>query len=52
MLVPTAEEDPAIELPVFDDAASGAPRGILYLTPEERSLVQGVSGNARACRRW
>ena len=23
-----------------------APRGILYLTPEERSLVQGVSGNS------
>jgi len=45
VLVPTAEEDPAIELPVFASLFR-APRGILYLTPEERSLVQGVSGNA------
>ncbi len=45
VLVPTAEEDPAIELPVFGDLFR-SPRGIVYLTPEERSLVQGVSGNA------
>ena len=45
VLVPTAEEDPAIELPVFAELFR-APRGILYLTPEERTLVQGVSGNA------
>ena len=45
VLVPTAEEDPAIELPVFGELFR-APRGILYLTPEERTLVQGVSGNA------
>src|SRR5205807_8907358 len=45
VLVPTAEEDPAIELPVFGELFR-APRGLLYLTPEERSLVQGVSGNA------
>jgi len=45
VLVPTAEDDPAIELPVFG-ALFRAPRGILYLTPEERALVQGVSGNA------
>jgi glycosyltransferase involved in cell wall biosynthesis len=44
VLVPTAEEDPAIELPVFADLFR-APRGIVYLTPEERSLVQGASGN-------
>lgn len=44
VLVPTAEEDPAIELPVFADLFR-APRGIIYLTPEERSLVQGVSAN-------
>jgi glycosyltransferase involved in cell wall biosynthesis len=44
VLVPTAEEDPAIELPVFGDLFRGA-RGIVYLTPEERSLVQGASGN-------
>jgi glycosyltransferase involved in cell wall biosynthesis len=46
VLVPTAEEDPAIELPVFGELFR-APRGILYLTPEERSLVQGVSGNSQ-----
>jgi glycosyltransferase involved in cell wall biosynthesis len=45
VLVPTAEEDPAIELPVFGDLFRSA-RGIVYLTPEERSLVQGASGNA------
>jgi glycosyltransferase involved in cell wall biosynthesis len=45
VLVPTAEEDPAIELPVFGELFR-SPRGIVYLTPEERSLVQGVSGNA------
>jgi glycosyltransferase involved in cell wall biosynthesis len=45
VLVPTAEEDPAIELPVFGDLFR-APRGIVYLTPEERALVQGASGNA------
>lgn len=44
VLVPTAEEDPAIELPVFRPLFR-APRGIVYLTPEERALVQAVSGN-------
>jgi glycosyltransferase involved in cell wall biosynthesis len=44
VLVPTAEEDPAVELPVFGPLFR-APRGILYLTPEERALVNGVSGN-------
>jgi glycosyltransferase involved in cell wall biosynthesis len=44
VLVPTAEEDPAIELPVFAEVFR-APRGLIYLTPEERALVQGVSGN-------
>jgi glycosyltransferase involved in cell wall biosynthesis len=45
VLVPTAEADPAIRLPLFRDLFR-APRGILYLTPEERELVQEVSGNA------
>jgi glycosyltransferase involved in cell wall biosynthesis len=45
VLVPTAEEDPAIELPVFH-ALLRRPRGILYLTPEERSLVHTAAGNA------
>jgi glycosyltransferase involved in cell wall biosynthesis len=44
VLVPTAEEDPAIELPVFGDLFR-APRGLVYLTPEEKALVQGVSQN-------
>jgi glycosyltransferase involved in cell wall biosynthesis len=44
VLVPTAEEDPAIELPIFRSLFR-APRGIVYLTPEEKSLVQGVSAN-------
>jgi glycosyltransferase involved in cell wall biosynthesis len=44
VLVPTAEEDPAVELPVFGPLFR-APRGLLYLTPEERALVNGVSGN-------
>lgn len=44
VLVPTAEEDPAIELPVFAELFR-SPRGIVYLTPEEKSLVEGVSGN-------
>jgi glycosyltransferase involved in cell wall biosynthesis len=44
VLVPTAEEDPAIELPVFASLFR-APRGLIYLTPEEKALVEGVSGN-------
>ena len=44
ILVPTAEEDPAIRLTVFKELFR-APRGIVYLTPEERALVQGAGGN-------
>jgi glycosyltransferase involved in cell wall biosynthesis len=44
VLVPTAEEDPAVRLPVFAPLLR-APRGIVYLTPEEQQLIQGVSGN-------
>jgi glycosyltransferase involved in cell wall biosynthesis len=44
VLVPTAEEDPAIALPAFHELLR-LPRGILYLTPEERALVQTASGN-------
>jgi len=44
VLVPTAEEDPAIELGVFH-ALLRSPRGIVYLTPEERALVETASGN-------
>jgi glycosyltransferase involved in cell wall biosynthesis len=44
VLVPTAEEDPAIRLGIFRDLFR-IPRGIVYLTPEERELVEEVSGN-------
>jgi len=44
ILVPTAEEDPAIQLTVFKELFR-APRGIVYLTPEEQALVQGAGGN-------
>jgi glycosyltransferase involved in cell wall biosynthesis len=44
VLVPTAEDDRALRLPVFGEVLR-APRGILYLTPEERDLVREVSGN-------
>jgi glycosyltransferase involved in cell wall biosynthesis len=44
ILVPTAEEDPAIRLTVFREFFR-LPRGIVYLTPEEKALVQGAGGN-------
>jgi len=44
VLVPTAEDDPALRLPIFR-ALFQAPRGLLYLTPEEQSLVESVAGN-------
>jgi glycosyltransferase involved in cell wall biosynthesis len=45
VLVPTAEEDPAIELSIFEPLFR-MPRGIVYLTPEEQALVEERSGNA------
>jgi glycosyltransferase involved in cell wall biosynthesis len=45
VLVPTAEDDQAVRLPVFRELLR-RPRGLLYLTPEERALVQEVTGNA------
>jgi glycosyltransferase involved in cell wall biosynthesis len=44
ILVPTAEEDPAIGLGVMKGLFH-APRGIVYLTPEEQALVEDSSGN-------
>ncbi len=44
ILVPTAEEDPAIHLGIYRPFFS-RPRGIVYLTPEEQALVEDVSGN-------
>jgi glycosyltransferase involved in cell wall biosynthesis len=45
VLVPTAEEDPAIGLSIFHDLLR-APRGLVYLTPEEQGLVEEASGNS------
>lgn len=45
VLVPTAEDDQAVRLPMYADLFR-APRGLLYLTPEERELVEAQSGNA------
>lgn len=42
VLVPTAEDDPAILLGVFAELFRSV-RGLLYLTPEEQQLVEGVS---------
>lgn len=44
ILVPTAEEDPAIGLQIFKPFFR-SPRGIVYLTPEEQSLVEDASGS-------
>jgi glycosyltransferase involved in cell wall biosynthesis len=44
ILVPTAEEDPAIRLRIFQPFFR-SPRGIVYLTPEEKTLVEDASGN-------
>jgi glycosyltransferase involved in cell wall biosynthesis len=47
ILVPTAEEDPAIGLGIFREFFR-RPRGLVYLTPEERDLVEGAaSGTGR-----
>ena len=43
VLVPTAEDDPAVRLDVFGDLFRSV-RGFLYLTPEERELIEAVSG--------
>jgi glycosyltransferase involved in cell wall biosynthesis len=45
VLVPTAEDDPAVRLPLFQELLR-APRGLLYLPPEEQELVEAASGNA------
>jgi glycosyltransferase involved in cell wall biosynthesis len=44
ILVPTAEEDPAVQLGIMRPFFS-LPRGIVYLTPEEQTLVEDASGN-------
>jgi glycosyltransferase involved in cell wall biosynthesis len=44
ILVPTAEEDPAIHLGIFKPFFR-SPRGIVYLTPEEQALVEEAGDN-------
>jgi glycosyltransferase involved in cell wall biosynthesis len=41
--VPTAEDDPAIRLGVFADLFRSV-RGFLYLTPEEKELIERTAG--------
>ena len=43
VLVPTAEEDPAIHLPIVEDYLQ-RPAGYLFLTPEEEALVSTRAG--------
>ena len=43
VLVPTAEEDDAIRLAVFADLFRSAP-GFLFLTPEEKELIEKTAG--------
>ena len=45
ILVPTAEEDPAIELDVLEEWFR-QPAGYLFLTPEEEALVSARAGRA------
>ncbi len=44
VLVPTAERDPALGLAVFGPVFRGV-RALMYNSPEERALIQGVSAN-------
>jgi glycosyltransferase involved in cell wall biosynthesis len=44
VLVPTAEDDRAIRLPIFRPLFQ-APRGLIYLTPEEQALVESAGAN-------
>ena len=43
VLVPTAEDDPAIRLPILEDYLQ-LPAGYLFLTPEEEALVTSRAG--------
>lgn len=44
VLVPTAERDPALGLSIFGPVFRGV-RALMYNSPEERALIQGVSAN-------
>jgi glycosyltransferase involved in cell wall biosynthesis len=43
VLIPTAEDDPAVRLSVFGELFRGA-RAFLYLTPEEQELIETTAG--------
>ena len=45
LLVPTAERDPAVALGIFGPVFRGV-RAVMYNSPEERAMIQTVSGNA------
>lgn len=45
ILVPTAERDPAAGLSIFGPVFRGV-RAIMYNSPEERTMIQAMSGNA------
>ena len=47
VLVPTAEDDPAIRLGVFAELFRSV-RGFLYLTPEEQELIERIAGEIKA----
>ncbi len=44
ILVPTAEQDPIIRLPIFRDLFR-LPRAIVYNSPEEKEMINAISGN-------
>jgi glycosyltransferase involved in cell wall biosynthesis len=46
VLVPTAERDPALGLSIFQPVFRGV-RAIMYNSPEERALIEHVSGRSR-----
>ena len=50
ILVPTAERDAAIGLSIFPPVFRGV-RALMYNSPEERAMIQAVSGNERRARR-
>jgi glycosyltransferase involved in cell wall biosynthesis len=50
ILVPTAEDDEAVHLPVFADLFREM-RGLLYLTPEEQTLIEKAAGRTLSASR-
>lgn len=44
ILVPTAERDPAITMPLFRPTFNGV-RAVMYNSPEEQAMIQAATGN-------